>query len=114
MGTMPRTLTAEKQRTQYQLNGEAERLQFDDQQTAPCRDNPDPWMGWDDPDEQRVFEAQVSCAACPFLVVCRDRARLERPEYGVFAGEVWLGGKIVRRARRRQQRAYVEAVGHLS
>lgn len=111
---MPRTLTPAKQRAQYRLNGEAERLQFDEQVSAPCRDNPGPWMDWDSPDEERVFEAQMACNGCAFLEVCRERARLERPEYGVFAGEVWEDGRIVRRARKRQQEAYEEAVGGLA
>jgi hypothetical protein len=110
---MPRTLTAAKQRQQYHLNGEAERLQFEEGHRAPCRDNPGPWMDWEDREEQRVYEAQVTCNDCEFLEVCRARARLERPEHGVFAGEVWEGGKIVRRARRSQQRAYSEAVAAL-
>jgi hypothetical protein len=111
---LPRTLTVAKQREQYRLNGEAERLQFEEQAVAPCRDNPGPWMDWEDRDEPQVFEAQVTCNDCEFIEVCRGRARLERPEHGVFAGEVWEGGKIVRRARRVQQRAYTEAVAALS
>lgn len=110
---MPRTLTPANQRAQYRLNGEAERLQFEQQAKAPCRDNPGPWMEWDDPQEPQVYEAQMACIDCPFMAVCRDRARLERPEHGVHAGEVWSGGKIVRRARRRQMRAYSDAVASL-
>lgn len=111
---MPRTLTPAKQRAQYHLNGEAERLQFDQQAVAPCRNDPGPWMDWDDPAEPATYEAQVTCISCPFVVACKARARLERPEHGVWAGEVWEGGKIVRRARRRQMAAYTEATEDLA
>lgn len=110
---MPRTLTPAKQRAQYALNGEAERLQFDEQATAPCRTDPAAFVDWEDPDEPAVFQAQVSCIGCEFIVNCRARARLERPDHGVWAAEVWEGGRIVRRSRRAEREAYDEAVGHL-
>jgi hypothetical protein len=103
-----RTLTPAKQRQQYHLNGEAERLQFDEQVSAPCRDDPAAFADYDDPEEQQVFEAQVTCGGCAFIDVCRARARLERPAWGVHGGEVWGDaddsghGKVIRRQRRRQ------------
>lgn len=108
---MPRTLTPAKQRQQYLLNGEAERLQFDEQAVAPCKNDPAAFVDYDDPRDPIVFEAQVTCGGCPFVDICRERARLERPAWGVHGGEVWgrpdeTGhGRIIRRQRRRQLEA---------
>lgn len=112
---LPRTLTPAKQRAQYRLNGEAERLQFEQQEMAPCRADPAAFVDYDDPRAPEVYEAQVECATCPFVDVCRQRARLERPAWGVWAGEVWGKpgedghGRIIRRQRRRQMTARREA-----
>lgn len=105
---MPRTLTPAKQRQQYHLNGEAERLQFEEQVSAPCRNDPAAFADYDDPRAPEVYEAQVTCGGCPFMDVCRARARLERPAWGVHGGEVWGApdstghGRIIRRQRRSQ------------
>lgn len=114
---MPRTLTTEKQRQQYHLNGEAEALAFDEQRRPICEDAPDAFTGYADPNDPVTYLAQVACASCPFLENCRARAMLERPAWGVWAGNVWDGmqaadgrGRIVRRQRRRQLAAYAEAV----
>lgn len=111
---MARVLTRAKQRQQYRLNGEADAMQTDGAM-APCRVDPAPFIDYDDADDPVTYEAQVTCAGCPFLENCDERAKLERPAWGVWAGNVWGPsdtedgrGRIVRRQRRRQIRALAQ------
>lgn len=94
---MPRVLTPAKQRAQYALNAEAERLQFEEQHIAACRVDPAPFMDWEDPQDALVIQAQLACEDCPFRANCKARARLEKPDHGVWAGDVYLEGRVVRR-----------------
>lgn len=105
---MPKVLTRAKQRQQYHLNGRADDMQTEGA-LAPCRTNPEAFIDYEDAEAPEVYEAQVTCVDCPFFDICRERARLDRPVWGVHAGEVWDGtkspdgrGRIVRRMRRRQ------------
>lgn len=113
---MPKVLTAAKQRAQYQLNGRADDLQTDGA-VAPCRANPGAFVDYDDIDAPEVYEAQVTCVGCEFFDICRERARLDKPAWGVHAGEVWDAGdspdgrgRIVRRMLPKQVAATLRAV----
>lgn len=64
----------------------------------------DEWTDYDDPRYPEeatgnpmptTEEAQALCADCPFMVGCERWATAEKPEWGVYAGRVWLGGKPV-------------------
>lgn len=45
--------------------------------------------------------AQKICMSeCPLVRICRERARLETPFWGVWGGEIWSDGRRVARAPR--------------
>lgn len=117
---MPKPLTEAQQFEQWALNAEAEELQTELGRRAACYRNPAPFMDYEDRADPVVFEAQMACTGCDFLFNCRERARLEKPVWGVWGGEVWDGthssdgrGRIVRRARKRQIRGYAAATADL-
>lgn len=71
---------------------------------TPCF-NDSAWTEYADPryaDEDQAelpptptgIQATEMCRACPLLAMCRDFARRERPDWGVYGGEVWMGGKV--------------------
>lgn len=39
-------------------------------------------------------EAEAMCAACPLAAMCKGFAEREKPDWGVYAGTVWIGGKV--------------------
>lgn len=58
-----------------------------------CAANPDRWINYDDPDniyeEPTDEEAQLMCADCPLFQLCSDYAKVARPAFGVWAGNVY-------------------------
>lgn len=40
-------------------------------------------------------QATAMCASCPLLELCGDYAAIERPDFGVHAGNRWVNGKVV-------------------
>ena len=87
--------------------------QFDDFNEAlkitpvPCRGRADEFTEYTDPrpgrdEEDRIHrpmpgreQARLMCEPCPLLEMCRDYAHADRMEFGIWAGERWLGGKVV-------------------
>jgi hypothetical protein len=63
------------------------------------------WQDFDADDMPSEEAAAALCAPCPLLAICRDSARLERPEGGVMGGILWRDGK---------QFHWLEKLGHLS
>lgn len=110
---MPKGVSAATQRRIYHLNGMVDDL-VNDGQRGLCEDRADAFTDYEDPKDPVTYEAQVTCSACPLLLLCRERARIEKPAWGVHGGEVWSAenspdgkGRIVRRQRVKQLSAYV-------
>jgi hypothetical protein len=60
-----------------------------------CEDNPKPFMDYDDDDLPTSEEAATLCYGCPLLAECGLYVELERPVWGVWAGDVWSLGEVV-------------------
>lgn len=60
-----------------------------------CEDNPGPYMDYDEDDLPTAEEAYDLCSGCPLLAECGLYAELERPAWGVHAGDVFVYGEIV-------------------
>lgn len=111
---MPKGPSAATQRKIYHLNGTIDDLVVHEEQRGLCEGHAEAFTDYDDPRDPLTFQAQATCAACPLLLLCRDRARIEKPAHGVWGGEVWSNdgspdgrGRIVRRQRVRQLSLYV-------
>lgn len=102
---MPRTISREKQARLNQLEGTIDALVTEGQRGL-CQGLAFAFFEYKTMAEPQVFEAQVMCAECPLLMACREKARITRPVWGVYGGEVWRDGKIVRRQNVRQLAAY--------
>lgn len=110
---MPKGPSATTQRRIYHLNGVVDDL-VNGGQRGLCEGQHEAFTEYDDPRDPRTFEAQVTCSTCPLLLLCRERARIEKPAHGVWGGELWSNenspdgkGRIVRRQRVKQLSAYV-------
>jgi hypothetical protein len=103
--TVPRTISREKQARLNQLNGTID-SSVTEGDRGLCEGLEHAFIDYQTMAEPEVFEAQVMCASCPILAACRERARITRPAWGVYGGEVWREGRIVRRQNVRQLRAY--------
>lgn len=102
---MPRTISREKQARLNQLEGTID-SKVTEGDRGLCEDLAFAFFDYATMAEPQVFEAQVLCASCPLLEACRERARITKPVWGVYGGEVWRDGKIVRRQNKRQLAAY--------
>lgn len=72
---------------------------------TPCQGSDD-WTNYDDPrpgrDDERGFnpmptrsQAKAMCNSCPLIDLCAGFAQKDKPDFGVWGGERWLGGKRV-------------------
>jgi hypothetical protein len=61
---------------------------------AKCYSNPGPYIDYEYGDEPSQAEAYKLCEDCPLMVECGRFAAAYRPPIGVWAGEVWIDGKI--------------------
>ena len=102
---MPRTISREKQARLNQLEGIID-AKVTEGERGLCEGLGFAFFEYATMAEPQVFEAQVMCAECPLLAACREKARITRPVWGVYGGEVWRDGKIVRRQNVRQLAAY--------
>lgn len=59
-----------------------------------CEGDPGPWMDYDE-NLPTAEEAYSLCDGCPLLAECGIYVELERPAWGVWAGDVWVDGEIV-------------------
>lgn len=75
--------------------------------TVPCRGREAEFTEYCDPRPTRDEDtdgryampsrehAKQMCAPCPLLELCKDYAHLDRPDFGIWGGQRWLGGKVV-------------------
>lgn len=110
---MPKGISRATQRRIYHLNGEADE-KVNSGQRGLCEGQEDAFVGYETASESQVYQAQMLCNSCPLLLNCRARARIERPAWGVWGGEVWRDGKIVRRQRVKQGSSYLAATEHVA
>lgn len=67
-----------------------------DRARAKCYSNPAPYIDYDEGREPRDIEAYKLCEGCPLMVECGRFAAAYKPPIGVWAGEVWVDGKVRR------------------
>lgn len=53
---------------------------------AKCKDNPGPWMDWEDP--PTAAEAAAQCHGCPLAKACENYARAAQETHGIWGGRV--------------------------
>lgn len=74
-------------------------LLIDPDLALPCReDDPDLWFAESTADVER---AKSLCGPCPIRTLCLDAARSRAEPWGVWGGEVFVGGVVVARKRGR-------------
>lgn len=56
-----------------------------------CKDNPGPYMDFDEPPTPE--EAEALCAGCPIIELCFERAIANHEKFGVWGGFVFVNGK---------------------
>lgn len=81
-----------------------DRFQFAlDETRTPCHNDPEAYTEYDDPryaDDRREnsmptpVEAALLCRECPLAALCAEFAAAEKPDWGVYAGKVYVGGKV--------------------
>lgn len=67
-----------------------------DRSQAKCYRNPGPYIDYEDEATPLASEAFKLCHGCPMLVECGRFAAAFKPVVGVWAGEVWVEGRVVR------------------
>jgi hypothetical protein len=65
-----------------------------DRARAKCYSNPAPYIDYDEGEDPRPIDAYRLCEGCPLMVECGRFAAAYRPPIGVWAGEVWVDGKV--------------------
>jgi hypothetical protein len=95
----------------YKVKPEAreawEEFQFAlDETRTPCYRNSDAYDGYDDPryeDERKPdhpmptpVQAAALCADCPVRMLCGRFAYMEKPDFGVWGGMVFLSGRALK------------------
>lgn len=75
--------------------------------SVPCRgraaeftEYSDPRGAYADDNEGRLpmpgsEQARLMCRPCPLFDLCGDYAKLDKPDFGIHAGQRWLGGRVV-------------------
>jgi hypothetical protein len=63
---------------------------------AKCKDNPGPYMDWDEDSIPTRERAAELCSGCPFLRACGNHAIAAQEPHGIWGGRVvhegvWLG-----------------------
>lgn len=67
-----------------------------DRTTSKCYENPGPYIDYDEDAVPLASQAYKLCEGCPMLVECARFASAYKPVIGVWGGEVWIDGKVVR------------------
>jgi hypothetical protein len=63
---------------------------------AKCYGDPARYMDYEEGCEPIAIDAYRLCEGCPLLAECGRFAAAYRPPMGVWAGEVWIDGKVKR------------------
>jgi hypothetical protein len=67
-----------------------------DRTKSKCYQNPGPYIDYEEEDVPFASEAYKLCEGCPMLVECARFAAAYKPVIGVWGGEVYIDGKVVR------------------
>lgn len=67
-----------------------------DRTKSKCYKNPGPYIDYDEDSPPFASEAYKLCKGCPMLVECARFAAAYKPVIGVWGGEVYIDGKVVR------------------
>ena len=67
-----------------------------DRTKSKCYQNPGPYIDYDEGDVPFASQAYKLCEGCPMLVECARFAAAYKPVIGVWGGEVYIDGKVVR------------------
>lgn len=67
-----------------------------DRAKSKCYKNPGPYIDYDEEDVPLASVAYKLCQGCPMLVECARFAAAYKPVVGVWGGEVYIDGKVVR------------------
>jgi len=67
-----------------------------DQETPNCADRSAEFVDYKEEDEPTPDGAYALCIGCPMLVECGRFANAIRPAVGVWGGQVWRDGKVVK------------------
>jgi hypothetical protein len=67
-----------------------------DRTKSKCYKNPGPYIDYDEEDVPFASQAYKLCEGCPMLVECARFAAAYKPTVGVWGGEVYIDGKVVR------------------
>ena len=67
-----------------------------DKTKSKCYQNPGPYIDYDEDDVPFASTAYKLCEGCPMLVECARFAAAYKPVIGVWGGEVYIDGKVVR------------------
>ena len=67
-----------------------------DRTKSKCYQNPGPYIDYDEDDVPFASTAYKLCEGCPMLVECARFAAAYKPVIGVWGGEVYIDGKVVR------------------
>jgi hypothetical protein len=57
-----------------------------------CKDRPDEFVMYDIPPTKD--RAKALCAECPLLQMCGADARITKPGWGIWGGNVWVDGRL--------------------
>ena len=67
-----------------------------DRTASNCYENPGPYIDYDEDDVPFASTAYKLCEGCDMLVECARFAAAYKPVIGVWGGEVYIDGKVVR------------------
>lgn len=67
-----------------------------DRTKSKCYENPRPYIDYPEDNPPYASQAYKLCEGCPMLVECARFAAAYKPVVGVWGGEVYIDGKVVR------------------
>lgn len=65
--------------------------------SAKCKDNPGPYMDWEDENPPTQAEADAMCSGCPLQKACPNYAIAAQEQHGVWGGLIIINGVQQRR-----------------
>lgn len=67
-----------------------------DEVVPNCQNRSGEFVDYGEEDEPSAGDAYFMCGGCPMLVECGRFANTYRPPVGVWGGQVWRNGKVVK------------------